>query len=102
MNFGSLKRWELIALGIAALAAVVLRVLEETGTLILPREPVIVFLMVFAAVLFLRRPAVLLAGLARKKSPDKETLVTAGIDVFFALVAEGVLIYLLLIGKEKL
>lgn len=102
MNFGNIKKWELITLGAAAVIAIVFRVLEETGTLTLPRVPVIVFIMVLAAVLFLRRPVVLLAELARKKAPDKETLSAAGIDLFFALIAEGVLLYLLLNGKEKL
>jgi len=100
VNFGNIKKWELIALGAAAAAAVVFRVLEETGALVLPRTPVIVFIMALAAVFFLRRPVMLLVRLARKSSPDKEALTAAGVDVLFALIAEGVLLYLLLNGKE--
>ena len=102
MNFGNIKKWELISLGVIAAAAVVFRVLEETGTFTLPRVPVIIFLMVLAAVMFLRRPALLLLELARKKNADREKLMTAGIDALFAVIAEGVLLYLLLIGKDKL
>lgn len=102
MNFGNIKKWELVSLGVVAAAAVVFRVLEWAGIFALPRVPAIIFLMAFAAFLFLRSPILLLAELARKKTADKEKLAAAGIDALFALIAEGVLLYLLLIGKDKL
>lgn len=93
--FGDLKKWELITLGAAAAAAITLRILEENGVISLPRTFVIVFLMVFAALFFLRRPAILLVDLTRTGSVDKDKRSAALIDVFFAVIAEGVLIYLL-------
>lgn len=101
MSFGNLKKWELITLGAALAVAVVFRVLEETGTLTLPRGIVIVIIMVLAAVLFLRKPVALLFGRIRGKKPDKQALSAAVADVIFALIAEGVLVYLLIIGKES-
>lgn len=93
--FGDLKKWELITLGAAAAAAITLRILEENGVISLPRTFVIVFLMVLAGAFFLRRPVMLLADLIGKRSVDKDKRSAALIDVFFALVAEGVLVYLL-------
>lgn len=95
MTFGGLKKWELWTLGAAAAAAITLRILEENGVISLPRTFVIVFLMVLAGAFFLRLPVMLLADLIRARSVDKDKRITALIDVFFALIAEGVLIYLL-------
>lgn len=95
MSFGNIKKWELITLGAAAAAAITLRILSENGVISLPRTFVIVFLMAFAALFFLRRPAILLVELIGKRSIDKDKRSAALIDVFFALIAEGVLIYLL-------
>ena len=86
--FGDLKKWERITLGAAAAAA--------NGVISLPRTFVIVFLMVFAALFFLRRPAILLVDFIEKRSVDKDKRSAALIDVFFAVIAEGVLIYLLI------
>lgn len=94
--FGGLKKWELITLGAAAAAAITLRVLQENGVISLPRTFVIIFLMVFAALFFLRRPAMLLVDFIGKKAVDKDKRSAALIDVFFALIAEGVLVYLLI------
>lgn len=94
--FGDLKKWELITLGAAAAAAITLRILEENGVISLPRTFVIIFLMVFAALFFLRRPAMLLVDFIGKRSVDKDKRSAALIDVFFAVIAEGVLIYLLI------
>lgn len=99
MSFGNLKRWEIIVLGIAAAAAVVLRVLEENGVLSVPRIPAIIFLMVFVAVFFLRRPAAIAVEYARTKKFDKDKRSTVAIDVAFALIAEGVLVWLLLSSR---
>lgn len=96
MSFGNIKKWELITLGAAAAAAITLRILEENGVLALPRGAVIIFLMAFAGVFFLRRPAMLLVDLIGKRTIDKDKRSTAFIDIFFALIAEGVLVYLLL------
>lgn len=96
MSFGNIKKWELITLGAAAAAAITLRVLEENGVLALPRGAVLIFLMAFVGVFFLRRPAILLVDLIRTKSVDKDKRSTALVDLFFALIAEGVLVYLLL------
>lgn len=95
MSFGNIKKWELITLGAAAAAAVVLRVLEENGVLSLSRGAVIIFLMIFAALFFLRRPAALLVQFVKTKKADKEQISAAVIDIVFAVIAEGVLIYLL-------
>lgn len=95
MSFGNIKKWELITLGAAAAAAITLRILEENGVISLPRAFVIIFLMAFAGVFFLRRPVILLVDLIGKRTIDKDKRSAALIDVFFALVAEGVLIYLL-------
>lgn len=94
--FGDLKKWELITLGAAAVAAITLRILDENGVISLPRTFVIVFLMVFAGAFFLRRPAILLVDLIRTRSVDKDKRSAALIDVFFAIIAEGVFVYLLL------
>ena len=66
--FAGLKRWELITLLVAAAAAVVLRILEESGVLSVPRVPAIVCLMVFVAVFFLRRPAAIALEYASKSN----------------------------------
>lgn len=95
MSFGNIKKWELITLGAAAAAAVTLRILEENGVLSLPHTPVIIALMVFVGVFFLRRPVMYAAGYLKTKSIDKDKQSTAVIDIVFALIAEGVLIYLL-------
>lgn len=95
MSFGNIKKWELITLGAAAAAAITLRILEENGVISLPRASVIIFLMAFAGVFFLRRPVILLVDLIGKRTIDKDKRSAALIDVFFALIAEGVLIYLL-------
>lgn len=95
MSFGNIKKWELITLGAAAAAAITLRILEENGVISLPRAFVIIFLMAFAGVFFLRRPVILLVDLIGKRTIDKDKRSAALIDVFFALIAEGVLIYLL-------
>lgn len=95
MSFGNIKKWELITLGAAAAAAITLRILEENGVISLPRAFVIIFLMAFAGVFFLRRPVTLLVDLIGKRTIDKDKRSAALIDIFFALVAEGVLIYLL-------
>ena len=94
--FAGLKRWEIITLCAAAAAAVILRVLEENGVLSVPRMPAIVCLMVFVAVFFLRRPAAIAVEYVRTKKLDKDKRSTAVIDVVFALIAEGVLVWLLL------
>lgn len=95
MSFGNIKKWELITLGAAAAAAVVLRVLEENGVLSLPHGAVIIFLMIFAALFFLRRPAALLFQFVKTKNADRDLVSTAAVDIVFAVIAEGVLIYLL-------
>ena len=99
MTFGGIKKWELITLGAAAAVAIALRVLEENGVLSVPRTPAIIVLMVFVGVFVLRRPAMLLVDLIRKRSVDKDKRSTAIVDIFFALIAEGVLLYLLLIFR---
>ena len=96
MSFGNIKKWELITLGAAAAVAVTLRILEENGVLSLPHTLVIIALMVFVGVFFLRRPAMYAAGYLKTKTVDKDKLSTAVIDIVFALIAEGVLVYLLL------
>lgn len=96
MIFGNLKKWELITLGAAAAAAVVLRILEENGVLSVPRIPAIIFLMVFVGVFFLRRPVAITVDYFRTKKIDKDKRSTAAIDIVFALIAEGVLVYLLI------
>lgn len=99
MSFGNIKKWELIALGAAAAAAVALRVLEETGVLNIPRTAVLIFLMVFAAVFFLRRPALLAVDLIKKRKVDKDKLSGAAVDIVFALIAEGVFTAVLLMSS---
>ncbi|MDE6727100.1 MAG: hypothetical protein K2J80_04050, partial [Oscillospiraceae bacterium] len=74
MSFGNIKKWELIALGAAAAVAVALRILEENGILNIPQTAVLIFLMVFAAVFFLRRPALLAVDLVKKRPVDKDRL----------------------------
>lgn len=99
MSFGNIKRWELITLGAAAAAAIALRVLEENGVLSVPRVPVIIALMIFVGVFFLRRPAALAFEIIKTKQLDKDKRATVVIDVVFALIAEGVLVWLLLSSK---
>lgn len=96
MIFGNLKKWEIIALSAVAAAAVVLRILEENGVLSVPRIPAIIFLMVFVGAFFLRRPAAISAEYFRTKKIDRDKRSTAVIDIVFALIAEGVLLYLLM------
>lgn len=96
MSFGNIKKWELITLGAAAAAAVTLRILEENGVLTLPHTPVLIALMVFVGVFFLRRPAMYAFEYFRTKTVDKDKRSTALVDIAFALIAEGVLVYLLL------
>lgn len=96
MTFGGLKKWELIALGAAAAAAITLRILQENGVISLPRTFVVIFLMVFAALFFLRRPAAIAVEYFKTHKLDKDKRSTAAIDVVFALIAEGVLAWLLL------
>ena len=96
MSFGNIKKWELITLGAAATVALTLRIFEENGVLNLPHTPVIIALMVFVGVFFLRRPVMYAVGYFKTKTVDKDKLSTAVIDVVFALIAEGVLVYLLL------
>ena len=96
MSFGNIKKWELITLGAAAAIALTFRILEENGVLTLPRTLVIIVLMVFVGVFFLRRPVMLTVDRIKKKDIDKDKLSTAVIDIVFALIAEGVLLYLLL------
>ena len=96
MSFGNIKKWELITLGAAAAIAVTLRILEENGVLTLPHNIVIIVLMVFVGVFFLRRPVMYAIGYVRTKTVEKDKRSTALIDIAFALIAEGVLIYLLL------
>lgn len=98
MSFGNIKRWELIALGAAAAAAVALRVLEENGVLSVPRAPAIIALMVLVGVFFLRRPAAIAAEYLRTKKLDTDKRSTVVIDVVFAVIAEGVLSFLLITG----
>lgn len=50
-----LKKWEIAGLAVCAAAALVLRILEETGVIIIPSLWIIVVLMIFAAVLMLWR-----------------------------------------------
>lgn len=95
MSFGNIKKWELITLGAAAAAAITLRVLEENGVLALPRGAVIIFLMVFSALFFLRRPAALTVQFVKTKTADRERVSAAAVDLIFAVIAEGVFIYLL-------
>lgn len=99
MSFGNLKRWELITLCAAAAAAIALRVLEENGILSVPRTPAIIALMVFVGVFFLRRPAAIAIEYARTKKLDPDKRSTLAIDVVFALIAEGVLVWLLLSSR---
>lgn len=99
MSFGNIKRWELITLGAAAAAAIALRVLEENGVLSVPRVPAIIALMVFVGVFFLRRPAAIAVEYARTKKLDPDKRSTFVIDVVFALIAEGVLVWLLVSSK---
>lgn len=96
MSFGNIKKWELITLGAAAAAAVVLRILEENGVLSVPRIPAVIFLMVLVGAFFLRRPAAIMVEYFRTKKIDKDKRSTAAIDIVFALIAEGVLLYLLM------
>ena len=96
MSFGNIKKWELITLGAAAAIALTFRILEENGVLTLPRAPVIITLMVFVGVFFLRRPAVYAFEFFKTKTVNKDKQSTAVIDIIFALIAEGVLLYLLL------
>ena len=96
MSFGNIKKWELITLGAAAAIAVTFRILEENGVLTLPRTPVIIVLMVFVGVFFLRRPVIYAFRYLKTKTPDKDKRSTALVDIAFALLAEGVLVYLLL------
>lgn len=96
MSFGNLKKWELITLGAAATVALTLRIFEENGVLNLPHTPVIIALMVFVGVFFLRRPIMYAAGYIKTKTVDKDKRATALIDIAFAVIAEGVLLYLLL------
>lgn len=98
MSFGNIKRWELITLGAAAVAAVALRVLEENGVLSVPRAPVIIALMIFVGVFFLRRPAAIALEYLRTKKLDTDKRSTIVIDIAFALIAEGVLSFLLIMG----
>lgn len=99
MSFGNLKRWELITLCAAAAAALVLRVLEENGILSVPRKPAIIALMVFVGVFFLRRPAVFAVEYFKTKTLDKDKRATLAIDIIFALIAEGVLVWLLMSSR---
>lgn len=99
MSFGNLKRWELIVLCAAAAAAITLRVLEENGVVSVPRVPVIVFLMVFVAVFFLRRPAAIAVDYVRTKKLDRDKRSTVVIDIIFAVIAEGVLVWLLVSSR---
>ena len=96
MNFGNIKKWELITLGAAAAIALTFRILEENGVLTLPHNIVLIVLMVFVGVFFLRRPVMYAVGYFKTKTVDKDKLSTALIDIAFALIAEGVLVYLLL------
>ena len=96
MSFGNIKKWELITLGAAAAIAVTFRILEENGVLTLPRTPVLIVLMVFVGVFFLRRPVMYAIGYVRTKTVEKDKRSTALIDIAFALIAEGVLLYMLL------
>lgn len=96
MSFGNIKKWEFITLGAAAAAAVTLRILEENGVLSVPRTPTIIVLMAFVGVFFLRRPAVILVDFIKTKAFDKDKRSTVVIDIVFALIAEGVLLYLLM------
>ena len=96
MSFGNIKKWELITLGAAAAAAITLRILEENGVLSLPHNVVLIVLMVFVGVFFLRRPVMYAIGYLKTKAVDKDKQSTAFIDIAFALLAEGVLVYLLL------
>ncbi len=99
MSFGNIKKWELITLGAAAIIAVALRVLEENGVLSVPRAPAIIALMIFVGVFFLRRPAALAFEFIKTKKLDKDKRATILIDVVFALIAEGVLVWLLLSSR---
>lgn len=96
MSFGNLKKWELITLGAAAAVAITLRILAENGVLSLPYNIVIIVLMAFVGVFFLRRPVMYAIGYIKTKSLDKDKQSTIFIDIAFALIAEGVLVYLLL------
>lgn len=99
MSFGNIKKWELITLGAAAAAAIALRVLEENGVLSVPRVPAIIALMIFVGVFFLRRPAALAFEFIKTKKLDKDKRSTLVIDVVFALIAEGVLVWLLVSSR---
>lgn len=99
MTFGNLKKWEIIALAVVAAAAVVLRILEENGVLSVPRIPAIIFLMVLVGAFFLRRPAAITVEYFRTKKIDRDKRSTVVIDVVFALIAEGVLVWLLLSSR---
>ncbi len=99
MSFGNIKKWELITLGAAAIIAVALRVLEENGVLSVPRAPAIIALMIFVGAVILRRPAALAFEFIKTKKLDKDKRATILIDVVFALIAEGVLVWLLLSSR---
>lgn len=99
MSFGNLKRWEIITLCAAAAAAITLRVLEENGVLSVPRVPAIIALMIFVGVFFLRRPVAIAVEYARTKKLDPDKRSTLAIDVVFALIAEGVLTWLLVSSR---
>ena len=98
MSFGNIKKWELITLGAAAAIAITLRILEENGVLALPHNVVLIVLMVFVGVFFLRRPVMYAFEFMKTKNVSKDKQSTAVIDIVFALIAEGVLIYLLCRG----
>lgn len=99
MSFGNIKKWELIMLGAAAAAAIVLRILEENGVLSVPRVPAIIALMAFVGVFFLRRSVAIAIEYARTKKLDPDKHSTLAIDVVFALIAEGVLVWLLVSSR---
>lgn len=93
--FGDLKRWELWALGAAVAAAVVLRVLASTGVYSIPPFFAVILVMIFAGVMTLWRPALALIRFMKDKTAPKN-LSAVWVDVAFALLAEGILTYILL------
>lgn len=73
MTLGNVTLWEKTALGISAAAAVTLRILEENGVLNIPFLPVMIVLMILAAVLLLWRAAALFVKLAALKKHGIKT-----------------------------
>ena len=55
--------------------------------------------MVFVGVFFLRRPAAIAVEFFKTKTLDTDKRSTVAVDIVFALIAEGVLVWLLVSGR---